>query len=327
MIELVQSPIIKQNLVELGKSVTDRLELLNIENQVATTETVKALKDIRIILNKEFTEFEEQRKFIKNGVLNPYNEFETIYKSEIQDKYKSAIELLKNKIAFVEDAVKDEKKKNIQSYFNELCKVEVVDFLKIENVGLDINLSTSEKKYKEQCIEFVDRVKDDLALIDTQEFKAEITVEYKKTLNASKAIKSVQDRKEAERVEIERQKIQLINNRKNALTKLGFFLDEMIKSYVFNDSIFITLSEVEELSKEEFTSKFLAFEEDIKALKVAIEQPKEEVQAPKAEPLQAAKEVIKEEVFTASFEVVATMKELKALKEYLINNNINYKNI
>jgi len=94
----------------------------------------------------------------------------------------------------------------VKTYFDELCVASDIDFLEFENVGLTINLSTSDKKYKEACNEYVSRVNDDLALIETQEFEAEIIAEYKINLNASKAIKEVKDRKEREAQEIERKK-------------------------------------------------------------------------------------------------------------------------
>ena len=194
-IELVQFPVIKQNLTETGKNVTERIKALDIEGQVPTLDTVKSLKDLRAQLNKELADFENQRKFVKEAVLTPYNEFESLYKDEISTKYKNAIDTLKDKIAIVEDRIRDEKKAAITSYFYELCRSENIDFLKFENVGLEINLSTTEKKYREQCDEYVQRVVDDLALIETQECKAEIIVEYRTTLNASRAIKTVQDRK------------------------------------------------------------------------------------------------------------------------------------
>lgn len=323
-IELVQIPIIEQNLIEVGKSVTERLSLLNIDGQVATVETVKALKEMRANLNKELTEFEDQRKYVKNGILSPYNAFEIIYKEEVSDKYKNALDTLKDKIAFVENAIKEEKRTSVAQYFKELCLSENIDFVTFESVALDINLSTSEKKYKEQCNEFVSRIKDDLALIDTQEFKAEIIVEYKLTLNASRAIKTVQDRKESERIESERIRLGLINNRKNALKTLGLIFDEMTNTFVFNDSIFISVNDVENLSKEEFTTKYLSIENDIKAEKTTTEitQPVEEKQV-----LQAPKVEEKVELVTASFSVTGTMVQLRALGSYMKEHNINYKNI
>ena len=102
-ITLVQSPIIAHKLQEAGKSVSKGIEELELDKQVATVDTVKSLKEVRAELNKELADFENQRKAIKEGVNNPYNEFENLYKTEISDKYKSAIDTLKDKIASVED--------------------------------------------------------------------------------------------------------------------------------------------------------------------------------------------------------------------------------
>ena len=121
VIKLVAKPKIAHKLNELGASVTQRIKDLNLENLVATEETVKSLKELRADLNKELESFEEQRKFVKNGILNPYNEFEALYKIEISEKYAGAINILKDKIAQVENKIKQEKRENIKRYFDELC--------------------------------------------------------------------------------------------------------------------------------------------------------------------------------------------------------------
>ena len=77
---------------------------------VATEDTAKSLKTLRATLNKEFADYEFQRKTIKSGVLSPYDEFEAVYKTEIAEKYNMALNTLKDKIASVEDGIKEEKK-------------------------------------------------------------------------------------------------------------------------------------------------------------------------------------------------------------------------
>lgn len=200
-IQLVQSPVIKHALQEVGKSVTDRLAELNIENLIATDDTVKGLKKLSAELTKELKEYEEQRKVIKNGVMNPYNEFEGIYKSEISEKYKKAIDTLKAKVSAVEDNIKESKKKEVEIYFNSLCASHEIDFVKFEKLGIDINLSTTVKKYKEQVDAYIAGILSDLQLIDTQEHKTETLVEYKKVLSVSEAIITVKNRKAAEEEE------------------------------------------------------------------------------------------------------------------------------
>ena len=120
-ITLVQLPIIKHQLKEVGKEVTKRIKNLDLENQVATIETLQSFKKLRTELNKELKDFEDRRKVIKTEINKPYNELEDVYKPEISEKYKYAIDLLKDKIAFVEDKIKSDKKESIEVYFNELC--------------------------------------------------------------------------------------------------------------------------------------------------------------------------------------------------------------
>src|SRR5690606_32514635 len=142
-------PVIQHKLVEVGANVTKRIEELNLSNLIATDETIKSLKDLRAELNKEFTDFEGQRKALKQAVADPYVEFESVYNVEISAKYKQAVELLKDKISVFENNVKAEKKASIELYFKELCDASKIDFLKFSDTGLEINLSTSEKQYKE----------------------------------------------------------------------------------------------------------------------------------------------------------------------------------
>jgi len=137
---------------------------------------------------------EEKRKGVKKAILDPYNAFEDIYKECVTNIFKPADAKLKEKIAVVENAQKQEKEEKARKYFNEYVESKGIDFLTFENVGLTINLSISDKKCKDTITAFVDRVGSDLALIDTQQHKEEILVEYKDSLNVSKAITSVTTR-------------------------------------------------------------------------------------------------------------------------------------
>ena len=117
-IELVQIPVIKHQLIKVGANVQKRLDDLDIENQIATIGTVKSLKDLRAELNKELAEFESQRKFIKQGILKPYDEFETTYKTEIAIKYNNArISTLKDKKLLRLKTKLKQKKLKFETYF------------------------------------------------------------------------------------------------------------------------------------------------------------------------------------------------------------------
>jgi len=326
-IKLVQSPVISHSLQEVGKEVLKRIEELELDKQVATVETVKSLKDLRAELNKELTDFEAQRKFIKESVNNPYNEFESIYKVEISERYKSAIETLKDKIDFVENKIKTEKKQSIEAYFNELCVAESIDFIKFDRVGIEVNLSTTEKKYKEQIFEFISKVNDDLNLIKASDFQAETLTEYKLSLNVSSAITSVKNRKQMEDIELAKIKAATTQNRKDKLYELGMAYVTITDCFEYNADIYISISDIENLTEQDFIKKVSEIEIKINQL-TKEKEISQSVKSNISEPISAPKEIKNPETLKkASFEVIATMTQLRALGEYMKQNNINYKNI
>lgn len=338
-IQLVTKPKIVHRLQELGAGVTKRLQDLNIENLVATEDSVKFMKELRAELNKELDTYEEQRKLVKEGVLNPYNEFNTVYEIEISGKYKSAITQLKDKIGVVEMQIKDRKKAAVKLYFDELCISERVDFVPFEKVIPEINLSTTEKAYKDKCNEFISKTIDDLILIKTTEFEAEILVDYKISLNAAQAITAVKSRKEKEKEEKARILQVEINRRLAKMKSIAMIYDDFTKTFVYDDEIFITYSFLHDSSAEEFSTKFIWCEEKIKEIeraKVAdTAQPSMEFKnnpdAPSFKaPIGAPITIITtatEETVIAAFEVTGTMAQLKALGQYMRDNKITYKNI
>lgn len=340
-IKLVTAPVISHKLAEVGQSVTKRIQDLNLANLIATDDTIQSLKTLRADLNKEFTEFENQRKALKSAVAAPYQEFESIYKTEIEEKFKQAGDTLKDKIGEFENKVKTEKKANIVAYFNELCVSAKIDFLKFEHTGLEINLSTSEKQYKEKCTEFVNRVQDDIMLINGMDFAPETLVEYKSNgFNASKAISTVRDREEAKKLEAERLKRVETNKRIAKLQAMSMVYHDITKTYnyVSDESIYIEYKDVENLSASDWLKEITDIEILINTLKAALQAASQPVspeqvtvqQKPAPAPLEAPKEVqpeVQEKLLKASFEVTGTMAQLKALGQYMRDNNINYKNI
>jgi ASC-1-like (ASCH) protein len=325
-ITLIQHPVIQHSLEEVGKSVTERLASLNIENQVATEDTISALKKMRAELNGEAKVFEDQRKVIKKAILSPYDVFEGIYKAEIIEKYTKADETLKAKISDFEMKIKVEKRNNLQAYFKELAEHEGLDWLSFDSWNVEINLSTTEKKYKEMLLEFVGKVVEDLDLINTEGHAAEIIVEYKKTLNASQSITMVRQRKEQEKLEKER----LINTRTNGriaqLQKISFVYSDIAHAYYFvqDMTVAIPMKDIETLENDEWNKRFVSFEAE--TAKYAPKAEKVEIlQKPTVET--KSQEAPKEEIHQAKFCVQGTMSELMKLKEFLVNNNYQYTNI
>ena len=143
--------------------------------------------------------------------------------------------------------------------------------MKYENAGINVTLSASMKSLKEQAKSFIDRITDYLALIDTQEHKAEIMVEYKKTLNFSQAITTVTSRlkaiEEQKQQEIERQ--QRIEEEKKVVEKVEIIVPvvEEIKAPVVEEIPAQSAPSQESEKVYEITFKVVATMEKLKALK------------------------------------------------------------
>ena len=223
LITLQQEPvIIYEKIKSVGEEVQKRISEMNLENQLVTEDTIKAVKGIRADLNKEFAAFEEKRKFIKNAVTKPYQEFEEKYKEFIETHYKNAENTLKNKISAFENQLKEDKAERLKSYFTELCQSLQIDFLTFEQVKLNVTLSVSEKSLKETISAFVEGVNKDLDLLksipESDEFKAEVLHDYKKSLDMANALRITQERKKAKGEELKRIEEQKIDVVKNATT-------------------------------------------------------------------------------------------------------------
>ncbi len=246
LIEVKQLPVIEEQLRSVSTVIDERVK--NATSLVCTEESVKTIKEIRAELNKDYKEFENKRKLVKEQVLKPYNDFENVYKECISDKFRNADLILKGKIDNVENELKAKKEKEIKEYFEEYKKANNIDFITYEQAKINVTLSASMKSLKEQAKQFIDKIVDDLKLIETQEHKTEILVEYKQTLNVSQAITSVTNRFKA--IEEEKKKIE----QEKELQK--FVVDTAKESDKYSEQIILNSPSVEEKTEEILTLKF-----------------------------------------------------------------------
>lgn len=204
IIVVKQLPVIEQQLAQIKAKVTERVSA--VTKLICTEETVKEIKKARTELNAEFKAWEDKRKEVKTAVMSPYEQFEAVYKDCISDSYKAADKDLKQKIDEVEQELKNKKAAEVKSYFEEYLASKEIAFVTYEQAGINVTLSASLKSLKEQAKNFIDRIVSDLALIETfTDLKAEILVEYKKSLNVSDAITGVKARAKAVQEEQARQ--------------------------------------------------------------------------------------------------------------------------
>ena len=293
LITVQQLPVIVyERLESVGQEIDKRIAALDLDKQLVTEDTKKAVKDTRAMLNKELKDFEEQRKRIKEQVIAPYEAFEKAYNSFIKVKYETADGILKVKIDEFDKRLKADKEARIRAYFTELCQANNIDFLPFERLGLKIGLSDSDKSLKDLVNTNIDNVVKSLAMIeslnDPDEYKAEILTDYKQTLDVTTAIRNAQYRKqqrEAELARIEAQKARAEQVRLEAEAKA---------------------KEVAPLQAPE--------EVPTPAIQEA-PAPPQEVPAPA--PQEEASKIVE-----TSFKVQGTIEQLKALKAYILSNNI-----
>lgn len=192
LIIVKQLPKIEEHLKDLSTEIDEKVS--SAKSLVCTEENVKTIKQVRADLNKEFNDIEKQRKIVKEKVLAPYKQFEEVYKKYISEKYKTADADLKTKIDNIESELKVQKEQEIKDYFEEYKTSKNIDFVTFKQANINITLTSSKKSLKEQAKKFIDEIVDDLKLIETQDYKEEILVEYKQTLNISRAIQDVVNR-------------------------------------------------------------------------------------------------------------------------------------
>lgn len=283
LIIVKQLPQIEEHLKERSEEIEKKVE--NAKSLVCTEENVKAIKEVRAELNKEFKEVETQRKMVKEQILAPYTKFEEIYKTYISDKYKSADIDLKNKIDTVENELKNKKEQEIKDYFEEYKTANNIDFITYGQARINVTLSASKKSLKEQAKAFIDKIADDLKLIETQEHKVEILVEYKNDLNVSKAITTVTNRFKV----IEEEKKRQEELKQKQLEEAKRIADENIRV------------QTEETKK--------ALDNFNVSKTVVLQKPVEEKQ---------------EEILTLKFTVRGTRTKLKELKQFLESGGYDY---
>ena len=166
---------------------------------VCTEETLQTVKAERAKLRQELDILEDQRKDAKRAVLEPYEQFEAVYKECVSDIVLPADAALKKKIDDVESEIKRRCEDGLRSYFVELCAVHHLDWLSYEQAGVKVDMASARaqtpKRLREQLAAFVVRVSGDVDRIGALEDAAEIMVEYQQTLDAAKAVCAVQNRR------------------------------------------------------------------------------------------------------------------------------------
>lgn len=296
--DLVAKPIFNGNIEAKIKSVGEVTSNINEVKKYALDlkkyysklifdeESLSIAKKEKAKINNFKTMVSDYRKNIVTEFKKPINEFETLAK-DTENILKETADFIAIQTNRYDNEQKEIIKQKVKSYFEEYTNSLGIDFIKFEQVNLNITLNSSLKKLKEEVKDFMDSISNDLKLINTQEYKDEILLEYRETLNVSTSITRVLNRKQILKREEEIQKKQ----------------EEEVKEIKKNLANFEEINVNQKQAEEQTAEQIL-------------EAPKEEII-----------EVIELEKKEASFKVKATIGELKLLVQYLNQNDIEWKQI
>ena len=186
IVKIEQMPKVFSQLEKIGELIDKKTS--DLDKLECTDENKQIVKNRRTEINKTLEVLEERRKEIKNKLLEPYETFEEKYNNECKIKLQKASDLLKNKIDDIETKQKQEKQEEIEMFARQHFEANSIDdIVSFDDIGLNVTLSASMKSLKEQVLAFVDKINNDLKLINLEEYKDEILVEYKNNLDFTKS--------------------------------------------------------------------------------------------------------------------------------------------
>ena len=304
LIVVKQLPVIEEQLRSVKMAIQNRVNaVLSME---CTEDTYREIKKARADLNAEFRELESRRKTVKTQVEAPYTAFEKVYKDCAADIYAQADRELAEKIYAVEGGLRRQKSDAVQAYFSEYRESLRLpaDIASYDFAGINVTLTASEKSLKKQAKDYLDRIREDLTLIDTLPDRDEVLAEYRKCMSVSKAVQAVRDRHA--RIEAERQRRL---EAEEAARKTQEHTAEV--EQVIAEEEELAVPEPAEAPADEFHAPVLEPDSEENA---AEEAPAE----PEATPASR---------FAVAFRVVGTLDQLKAMKKFLIDGGYEYEQL
>ena len=182
IVKIEQMPKVFSQLEKIGDIIKKKTS--DLDKLECTEANKQEVKSRRTEINNTLALLEAKKKEIKNKLLEPYNVFEEKYNKECKEKLQNASSILTEKINAIEVQQKLEKEQELREFADEYFSHYMIkDVVKFEDIGLNITLSASIKSLKEQTKAFCERISNDLKLIDLEEYKDEIMIEYKNNLN------------------------------------------------------------------------------------------------------------------------------------------------
>jgi len=141
------------------------------------------IKSIRAELNKASKALDDERKVIKKSYMKPLELFEEQVK-DLTSTIKEVVGELDTQVKQAEELEREEKKSFLVEHFNALVKDNPkLDFINFDDVGLNITLSASDKKLKEEINAYLEQVATDLLEIETDANAQRLLAKYRLSKN------------------------------------------------------------------------------------------------------------------------------------------------
>ena len=184
-----QAVVNYDNLDAIINEIMNGLDNYNFDlDMIYTHDDIKTLKTLLASYRKKVKAVNDERIAFKKEYMIPYDEVHNKIKNELtvpaEDKFAKATKIIND----FEDNLKKEKENEDRKHFNDTNGLPLVKF---EQLDLKINLSTSVDNLKKSVDEQLSRIANDIALLELQEHKDRMLVEYFKHLDSTKAILDV----------------------------------------------------------------------------------------------------------------------------------------
>ena len=267
IVKIEQMPKVFSQLEKIGEIIKKKTS--DLDKLECTEANKQEVKSRRTEINNTLALLEAKKKEIKNKLLEPYNVFEEKYNKECKEKLQNASSILTEKINAIEIQQKLEKEQELREFADEYFNHYMIKgIVKFEDIGLNITLSASIKSLKEQTKAFCERISNDLKLIDLEEYKDEIVIEYLKNLDFAKSKMLVIERhRQLEEIKKREEELKAQQEQEQEIVEKVEEVVEEIKPPV--EIIDVEAQEVEEIFTATFTVK--TTKAKLKALKSFME--------------------------------------------------------
>ena len=193
LIVVKQLPVIVEQLHGIKAAAEEKVQ--DALSLACTEETVQVVKKRRAELNAIRKDLEARRAIVKKEIMAPYDSFMETYKECVTDVFEPADQQLAQKIAEVQDGLKQEKASKLVAYFNELQRANPeLEWVNFEDIGLNVTLSASLKSMKAAVKKHMDGVAKDIECIRGMANGFEVLAEYKQVHDLAMAVSTVHKR-------------------------------------------------------------------------------------------------------------------------------------